>query len=100
MSVALVVQNKTKISFFLCVNFLLFCRHKQKIFPPLGFCPGPTWGFIVPPPPNPKPQPQLYTRTLCALPSVHLNNQSMKKILFLNNQLQLLKNIDISTRKK
>ena len=30
MSAALVVQNKIKISFFLCTNFLLFCRHNQK----------------------------------------------------------------------
>ena len=32
MSVALVAENKTKISCFVCTNFLLFCRHKQKIF--------------------------------------------------------------------
>ena len=32
MSVVLTVQNKTKMSFFLCTNSLPFCRHNQKNF--------------------------------------------------------------------
>ena len=31
--IALIVENKNKISFFLCANFLLFFRHKQNKFP-------------------------------------------------------------------
>ena len=53
MSVALEAQNKPKISFFLCTNFLLFCRQNQKNVyrgfarnPPPGLCSGPTWGLI------------------------------------------------------
>ena len=30
MSVVLTAQNKTKMSFFLCTNFLPFCGHNQK----------------------------------------------------------------------
>ena len=67
MSVALVAQNKNKISFFLCANFLLFCRHQLKIFS----------GSI-----NPDSQtcsgaysaPLLYARVLHVLLSVALNN--------------------------
>ena len=33
MYAALIAQNKTKISFFLCTNLLVFFRHKQKKFP-------------------------------------------------------------------
>ena len=75
MSVALVVQNKTKISFFLCANFLLFCRHKHRKFSS-GSPPIPTsalpWMHLG-----------AYS-TSCiqerhTLLSVHLNDQSIKK---------------------
>ena len=82
MSVALVMQNKTKISFSLCANFLLFFRHMHKNFsegialnadPHQGFALDPLVGLQCP------PDPQMDTNGLCALPSVYLNNQSIKK---------------------
>ena len=75
MSVALVAQINTKISFFLYANFFLFCRHKQKNFSgsiaptSAGALPWMDFGTYSAP-----PDAQLYTRALCALLSVHLNN--------------------------
>ena len=83
MSTALVALDKTKISFFLCANFLQFCRDKPKkisrgIVPrsPPGYCPGPICGLTA------LSDVQLYTKALCVLLSVHLNNRSIKKRLF------------------
>ena len=74
MSVAPVAQNKTKISFFLCANFLLFCRLTS--YPHRGFALDPLVGLKDP------PDTKLYTRALRALLSVHLNKRSNKKTLF------------------
>ena len=82
MSVALVTQSKTRISFFLCTYFLLFCWHMQKNFfwghcpwsPKL--CPGCTWGLTASPPTHNCIQERY------VLLSVHLNNWSIKKTLF------------------
>ena len=79
MSVAVVAQNKTKISFFLSVDFLFFCRHKEKNFSG-GINPRSPPGLLVGL--QCSPDTQLYTRALCALLSVHLNSQSIKKTLF------------------
>ena len=83
MSAVLVAQNKTNISVFPCVNFILFFRYKQNTFSE-GFTPISYQGFaldslgdLARP-----PDPQLYTKALRALLSVHLNNRSIKKTLF------------------
>ena len=83
MSVALAVQNKTKISFFLCANFLLCCRYKQKTFSG-GTAPNPHQGFALDPLVGLQclPDAQLYIGVQHTLLSVHLNNQSIKKKLF------------------
>ena len=83
MSVELVAKIKTLTSSFLCANFLLFCRHKEKKCSG-GTVPNPHWSF----PQDPlvglqdPPYTQLYTRRLRSLLSVHLNNRSNKKTLF------------------
>ena len=80
MSVALVAQNKTKISFFLGANFLLYCRHKQKTFSG-GIVPDPHQGSALEPLVDLQPDAQLYVGVLHALLSVHLNKRSIKKTL-------------------
>ena len=77
------MQNKTKISFCLCANFPLFCRHKQKNFS-WGIAPNPHQGIALTPVVGLQcsPDAHLHTRALCALLSVHLNNQSIKMRLF------------------
>ena len=74
MAVALVAKNKTKISFFLCTNFLLFYRHKH--FPTRALPQMHLEVHRIP------PDDQMFTRALCTLLSFHLNNQSIKKALF------------------
>ena len=74
MAVALVAKNKTKISFFLCTNFLLFYRHKH--FPTRALLQMHLEVHRIP------PDDQMFTRALCTLLSFHLSNQSIKKALF------------------
>ena len=80
MSVALVAQNKTKISFFLYINFLLFYGHKQKRSSG-DIAPDPHQGFSLDSLQSWQhpSDTQLYTRVLCTLLSVHFNKQSIKK---------------------
>ena len=79
MSVALIVQNKTKISFFLCANFLLFCRHKLRKFSS-GSPPIPTsalpWMHLGAYSTRLTPSCIQERHTLLR---VHLNDQSIKK---------------------
>ena len=83
MSVALVAQIKTKISFFLGANFLLCCRHKQKTFSG-GIATNPHKDFVLEPLVGLQhlPDAQLYIGVLHTLLSVNLNKRSIKKTLF------------------
>ena len=83
MSVVVVAQNKTNISFFLGANFLLCCRHKQKTFPG-GIAPISHQDFVLDPLVGLQHflDAQLYMGVLHAPLSVNLNNRSIKKTLF------------------
>ena len=83
MSVAPVAQNKTKIPFFYVLISFYFGSISRKNIPgtspPIldqGFTFELLEGLQHP------PDLQLYTRALHALPSIHLNNQSIKTTLF------------------